>query len=62
MRNDVSGSIPWINAVAAATAIPPSIHKAWQTQALFQGMSSLIASTLRPNRTHGQNKPVQTAM
>jgi hypothetical protein len=51
------GSTPWNMAVAKAKAIPPSTKIAWQVQGPVQGVSSLILSTLRPNRTHGQNKP-----
>lgn len=51
--------MPWKIAVAAASAIPPSTHNAWQTHALVHGMSSLKLSTLCPNKTQGQNNPVQ---
>ena len=59
MRNDVLGSTPWKTAVAVARAIPPSIHTAWHMHGVVQGVSSLKLSTLRPNKTHGQNRPVQ---
>lgn len=59
MRNEVLGSIPWMTAVAVATAIPPSMQTAWQMQGVVQGVSSLKLSTFRPNKTHGQNSPVQ---
>lgn len=59
IRNEVLGSKPWKTAIAAARAIPPSTQTAWQTQGVVQGVSSLKFSILRPNRTHGQNSPVQ---
>lgn len=59
IRNEVLGSTPWKTAVAAATAMPPSMQTAWHMQGVVQGVSSLKLSTLRPNKTHGQNRPVQ---
>lgn len=60
MRNVVFGSMQWSAAVAVAKAMPPSTNIAWQTHGLVQSISSsLKLSTLRPNKTHGQNSPVQ---
>lgn len=62
IRNDVLGSTPWNMAVRIASVIPPSTNTAWQTQGVVQGMSSLRASTLRPNSTQGQNNPVRPSV
>jgi hypothetical protein len=59
MRNDVPGWKPWKTAVAAASARPPSTHTAWQMHGVVQGVSSLKLSIFLPNRTQGQNSPVQ---
>lgn len=60
MRNVVLGSIiPCSAAVAATTARPPSTKMAWQMHGPVQGVSSLSCSTLRPNKMHGQRRPVQ---
>lgn len=53
--------MPCISAVAAATAIPPSTHIAWQTHAFCHGISSFSVSTFSPNNTHGHNIPLQPA-
>ena len=56
MRNDVPGSMkPLKIAVAVARAMPPSTKMAWQTHGPVQGVSSCKVSTLRPNKTQGQN-------
>lgn len=49
-------------AVPAARAIPPSTQMAWHKHGLVQVISSLNLSTLRPNRTHGQNSPIKPVM
>jgi hypothetical protein len=59
IRNGVSGLMPWKTAVAAASAMPPSTQTAWQTHGVVQGVSSLKLSIFLPNRTQGQNSPVQ---
>lgn len=59
IKNVVLGSIPWMIAVPAANARPPSIQTAWQMHGVVHGVSSLKLSTFRPKRTQGQNSPVQ---
>lgn len=60
MRQVVPGSTtPFRAHVAVASARPPSTKMAWQMHGPFHGVSSLTCSTLRPNKTHGQNSPVQ---